>query len=225
MNIPVNPQTQTDWEPESLLKIPVFPGAGDARGPLTDADLVSRTRAGDHGALQELLGRHAEPLFRLAWRFVRNEQDAQEILQNVLVTTWRKLPGFEDRSQIGTWLYRVTVNASLMLLRERSRRWKCVNVGCNAGTAGAANVAHEMDPTPRSRPDEQLESRELGRALAHAIDRLPAGLRPVFDLRELQGWSTRKTGRWLGLSDSAVKTRLHRARIALRAEMAGFLVQ
>ena len=206
------------------LPAPVIPY--DQAKPVSDDALVSRTRAGDLDAFAELLSRHEQNLLRLAFRFVRNEHDAQEVLQDVFVTTWRKLPGFQDRAQIGSWLYRVTVNASLMHLRVRKRRPECVNM-----TPGERQTKLDLgqnldlDASDRHRPDTQLESQELRRVIQDAIDRLPTALRAVFDVREIQGWSTRQAAKMLGVSEATVKTRLHRARRLLRARVEGYLVQ
>jgi RNA polymerase sigma-70 factor, ECF subfamily len=189
---------------------------------LAETALVSRTRSGDVEAFAHLLGQHEPTLFRLARRFVRDEHDAQEVMQDVLMTTWTKLSGFEDRARIGSWLYRVTVNASLMHLRARRRRPRTVsfNVGSHAFDVTGDPIPLLCDA--RLRPDEQLESQELGRAIAHALAALPESLRSVFDLRELQGLSTSQTGRSLGISAAAVKTRLHRARRILRQRVAQY---
>jgi len=97
----------------------LFALTSDARNSVTDDVLVKLARQGDETAMAELLARYEGKLLRLAMRIVRNEHDAEEIVQDVSFTVWRKLPGFEGRAQIGTWLYRITVNASLMLLRTR----------------------------------------------------------------------------------------------------------
>jgi RNA polymerase sigma-70 factor, ECF subfamily len=192
---------------------------------LADAVLVSRTRAGDIEAFEQLVGRHERSLFRLAYRYVRDDQDAREILQDVFVTTWRKISGFEDRSQIGSWLYRVTVNASLMRLRARNRRPPEVDLGGNQNLLDAVPAQRAFHHSVRPRPDEQLESQELQRVIQRAINTLPPTLRSVFDLREAQGWSTEQTARMLGISAGAVKARFHRARRFLRAKIERYLVQ
>jgi RNA polymerase sigma-70 factor (ECF subfamily) len=143
----------------------------------------------------------------------------------VFVTTWRKLPGFEDRAQIGSWLYRVTVNASLMHLRGRSRRPQFMDFGLGASALDAADTQRVVERGARLRPDEQLEAHELRRVIQRAVDKLPATLRSVFQVREIQGWSTRQAARSLGITEAAVKARLHRARLALRDEIEGYLVQ
>ena len=88
-----------------------------ATSDVSDEALVERARGKDEAAFEELVGRYEDKLYRLAMRFVRNETDAQEILQDAFLSAWRNLPAFEGRAQFGSWMYRVTVNAALMLLR------------------------------------------------------------------------------------------------------------
>jgi RNA polymerase sigma-70 factor, ECF subfamily len=201
----------------SLAEVPtLLEAVNDAP---TDKDLVSRTRAGDHGAFAELVGRHERSLLQLAQRYVRNDHDAQEVLQEVFMTTWAKLSSFENRAQLSTWLYRVTVNAALMHLRVRRRRVQLMEVGLRPSSIAAASSERIVQRDAQERPDEQLESRELGQALEQALDRLPSSLRSVFELREVQGRSTRQTATLLAISEGAVKSRLHRARHELQNEI------
>ena len=191
----------------------------------TDEDLVARAQKSDSNALKELLDRHGERLFRLAMRFVRDEADAREILQDVFVTAWRKLPGFEGRAQIGSWLYRVTANASLMFLRARSRRsaFKLRLAVADELAAEAADSNHDLGFSGPRRPDEHLDSWELQREIQNAVEKLPDLLRQVFLAREIDGHSTLQTARSLGVSEQAIKTRLHRARAVLRENIGGYL--
>jgi RNA polymerase sigma-70 factor, ECF subfamily len=189
---------------------------------LADTALVSRTRAGDLAAFAHLRGRHEPTLLGLARRYVRDEHDAQEIMQDVFMTTWRKLSGFEERAQISSWLYRVTVNAALMHLRARKRRPLVVP---GAGAFEVANAYTAIPCDARLRPDEQLQSQELLGVIQQAVAALPASLRSVFEARGIQGCSTKQTGRMLGISQPAVKTRLHRARHILRQEIEQYQLQ
>jgi len=158
-------------------------------------------------------------------RFVHDENDAREILQDVFVTAWRKLPGFEGRSQIGSWLYRVTANASLMFLRARSRRptFTFSNILPEEIAAEAANSNHESCLSGPPRPDEHLAFGELRREIQNAVEKLPAMLRQVFLAREIEGHSTSQAARSLGVSEQAIKTRLHRARAVLRENIGDYL--
>ena len=195
---------------------------------LADEALVARAQSKDVAAFEELLGRYEEKLYRLAMRFVRNESDAQEILQDVFLSAWRKLPGFEGRAQFGSWMYRVTVNAALMLLRSRNRH---PEVGVDEVEPTALNDAVLENGQMRSssdwsqRPDDQLQSDELRKHIQTSVDALPEGLRTVFLLRDVEELSTEDTAELLGLSVPAVKTRLHRARLALREAISRYFTR
>jgi RNA polymerase sigma-70 factor (ECF subfamily) len=187
---------------------------------LSDEALVDRARGKDEAAFEALVGRYEDKLYRLAMRFVRNETDAQEILQDAFLSAWRNLPTFEGRAQFGSWMYRVTVNAALMLLRSRNRHPEVAVDDVEPTTLNQAAV--ESGQMMRStadwsqRPDEQLQSDELRKHIQSSVDALPEGLRAVFLLRDVEELSTEDTADLLGLSVPAVKTRLHRARLALR---------
>ena len=204
------PQHDTDHSPDG-------PASSTLAG-LTDEVLVGRARSKDVAAFEELLGRHEDKLYRLAMRFVRNENDAQEILQDVFLSAWRNLPGFEGRAQFGSWMYRVTVNAALMFLRARNRHPEVMLDDIEPGALhkAAEQSVHGSSEDWSQRPDEQLQSEELRRHIQTAVDALPDGLRTVFLVRDVEGLSTEETAEMLGLSLPAVKTRLHRARLALR---------
>lgn len=191
-----------------------------ATAQLSDEVLVDRARGKDEAAFEELVARYEDKLYRLAMRFVRNETDAQEILQDAFLSAWRNLPTFEGRAQFGSWMYRVTVNAALMLLRSRNRH---PEVAVDEVEPAALNQAvAESGQMMRSnadwsqRPDDQLQSEELRKHIQLSVDALPEGLRTVFLLRDVEELSTEDTAELLGLSVPAVKTRLHRARLALR---------
>jgi RNA polymerase sigma-70 factor (ECF subfamily) len=207
------------------------PGAKPPR-PLADASdevLVERARGQDEAAFEELVSRYEDKLYRLAMRFVRNETDAQEILQDAFLSAWRNLSAFEGRAQFGSWMYRVTVNAALMLLRSRNRH---PEVTVDDVEPRALNDAvAESGQTVRGstdwsqRADEQLQSAQLRKHIRDSIDTLPDGLRTVFLLRDIEELSTEETAEALGLSVPAVKTRLHRARLALRVAIGRYFEQ
>ncbi len=188
-----------------------------------DELLVARAQTGDVIALRRLFDRHEERLFHLAMRFVRDENDAREILQDVFVTAWRKLPGFEGRAQISSWLHRVTANASLMFLRARSRRPTFNGALPGDLEAEIANSNHDAGLAGPTQPDEHLALGELQQEIRSAVDKLPDMLRLVFQAREIDGHSTFQAARTLGVSEQVIKTRLHRARLALRENIGGYL--
>ena len=213
------PQSDTDHRPDGLKP--------SALAGLTDEVLVERVRSKDVAAFEELLGRYENKLYRLAMRFVRNENDAQEILQDAFLSAWRNLPGFEGRAQFGSWMYRVTVNAALMFLRARSRHPEVMldDVEPAILHKAAEQSVHGSSEDWSQRPDEQLQSEELRRHIQEAADALPEGLRTVFLVRDVEGMSTEETAELLGLSLPAVKTRLHRARLAMREAIGRYFAQ
>jgi RNA polymerase sigma-70 factor (ECF subfamily) len=213
------PRSDTHHSPDGLKP--------SALAGLTDEVLVERVRSKDVAAFEELLGRYENKLYRLAMRFVRNENDAQEILQEAFLSAWRNLPGFEGRAQFGSWMYRVTVNAALMFLRARSRHPEVMldDVEPAILHKAAEQSVHGSSEDWSQRPDEQLQSEELRRHIQEAADALPEGLRTVFLVRDVEGMSTEETAELLGLSLPAVKTRLHRARLAMREAIGRYFAQ
>ena len=187
---------------------------------LPDDELVARARAGDVPAFEELIGRHEEKIYRLAMRFTRNETDAAEILQETFLSAWRNLAGFEGKAQFASWLYRVAVNAALMLLRTQKRHPQVAveDVTPEALGEAASNAGPGLGAGTdwSRRPDEQFQSEELRRQIQLAVDQLPESQRSVFLMRDVDGLSTEETAELLGVSLPTVKTRLHRARLTLR---------
>ena len=194
---------------------------------LSEPALLKRARRRDVGAFEELVGRTEVRAYRIAMRHVRNESDAQEILQESYLAAWRSLPRFEGRSQFGSWMYRIVVNASLMRLRTRKRHPEVAIHEVDRTELGEAMA----EATYRSRardersygPDQQLESSELWRRIEIAVDSLPEKMREVFLLRHVREASTGDTATKLGLSESAAKTRLHRARTELRQSLGDYV--
>jgi len=182
----------------------------------TDEELVARARNKDFGAFEQLLDRYEDKIFRLAYRFVRNETEAKEVLQDTFLSIWRKLDTFKGDSQFGSWLYRVAANTALMRLRAQRRH---PEVSTEELPAGYLDTFGALPPTGENwakRPDDELQSGELRQHIQTATDALPEIYRTVFLLRDVEGLSTEETAEILDISVPTVKTRLHRARIALR---------
>ena len=187
--------------------------------------LLERLRGGDTGALEELMERYAARLYRLAYGITRNEADAEEVVQDVFLTLFRKVHTFEGRSALGSWLYRVTTNAAL--IKRRGKRAevevsleehlpKFIPDGHRAGDR--AVLLTDWSNTP----EEELLSRETGTVLRRAMDKLPDRYRAVLLLRDVEGLSNEEAARALGESVPSVKSRLHRARMVLREQVTGF---
>ena len=142
----------------------------------SDEELVARARAKDFAAFEQLLDRYEDKIFRLAYRFVRNETEAKEILQDTFLTIWRKLDTFKGDSQFGSWLYRVATNAALMRLRAQRRH---PEVSTEDLPIGYLDNYGQLPPGGENwakRPDDELQSDELRRHIQAAVDALPGHL-------------------------------------------------
>jgi RNA polymerase sigma-70 factor, ECF subfamily len=189
---------------------------------VSDEELVERARNKDFGAFEKLLDRYEDKIFRLAYRFVRNETEAKEVLQDTFLSIWRKLDTFKGDSQFGSWLYRVAANTALMRLRAQRRHPEISTEELPVGYLDNFGQLPTYGENWARRPDEELQSTELRGHIQSAVDALPEIYRTVFLLRDVEGLSTEETGDILGISVPTVKTRLHRARIALRDTISGY---
>ena len=192
---------------------------------LSDSALLNRARGEDVGAFEELVGRTEDRMYRLAMRYVGNECDAQEILQNSYLSAWQNLPTFEGRAQFACWMYRITVNASLMFLRTRSHRHEVAinDIELMELNDGKATPKPSVQENSSLRPDEEFQSAELRRHIETATNSLPERLRAIFLLRDVREMSTEETAGALGISVQAAKTRLYRAHMVLRASLASYV--
>ena len=189
---------------------------------VSDEELVARARAKDFGAFEQLLDRYEDKIFRLAYRFVRNETEAKEVLQDTFLSIWRKLDTFKGDAQFGSWLYRVAANTALMRLRAQRRHPEISTEELPIGYLDNYGQVPPPGENWAKRPDDELQSDELRRHIQSAVDALPEIYRTVFLLRDVEGLSTEETGEILSISVPTVKTRLHRARIALRDTISGY---
>ena len=180
-----------------------------------DAAILARVRAGDHDACEALVRQHGGHMLAVARRLLRTEEDSADAVQDAFLSAFRSLDGFEGNSALGTWLHRIVVNVCLMKLRARSRRRE-VRID---------DLLPAFDETGHhSRPVRPWEDQALARLMqaetrAHVracIDRLPDSYREILLLRDIEELDTEQTARQLGINPGTVKTRLHRARQALR---------
>lgn len=185
----------------------------------TDKELVAQFRKGSHDAFQELVTRYESKAFNLAMGLTRNIEDAEEVLQDVFVTVYRKINGFQGKSAFSSWLYRITVNAAFMKLRKRKQ-----NQAVSIEDLGPGNEHQWFDKLEVSVPgsDVHAMNTQLKDTLWRAVHRLPEEYRTVFMLRDVDGLSNKEVGEILGLSIPAVKSRLHRSRLMLRKKLQRF---
>jgi RNA polymerase sigma-70 factor (ECF subfamily) len=180
-----------------------------------EADLVERLQAGDEAAYEHVVRTYAPRMLVVARRFLNHEQDAQDAVQDALLSAFRSIGSFAGKSSLGTWLHRIVVNAALARLRSGRRRTersidelvpRFLADGHMEGEVAAWAVTL----------DRAVAERETRRVVRGSIEQLPESYRAVLLLRDIEGQSTAETAEVLGLNEGAVKTRLHRARQALR---------
>jgi RNA polymerase sigma-70 factor (ECF subfamily) len=184
------------------------PEAGEAR-------LLSGLRAGDDAAYEELVRSHSGRMLAVARRFLDSEEDARDAVQDAFLSAFRTVDRFEGHARLSTWLHRIVVNAALMKLRTRRRKPEKSIEELLPRFLEDGHLAEPAVPWRATNPSE-AERRELRDLVMDQIQNLPEGYRNVLLLRDIEGLDTEETARAVGISPNAVKTRLHRARLALR---------
>lgn len=176
---------------------------------------LAALKAGDRAEFARLVDATSNHIYHLALKILRDPQDAEDVLQESYIKALRALPEFEGRSSLSTWLYRIAVNESLMLLRKRKMTLVPVEEDPDDDDLVSGMVLTDWG----SLPENELLSTESRERLEFAVETLPDTLRVVFMLRDMEGLSIRETADLLGLTETAVKTRLLRARLRLRNEL------
>jgi len=196
---------------------------GSARRNTVDIDtelrLVEGLQAGDATALEALMERYSSRLYRLAYGITRSSRDAEEVLQDVFLTVFRKIASFEGRATLGTWLYRVTTNAALNRRRGLAARAEGAlddQLPTFLADGHRAGDRSFLLADWSGTPEEELLGGEARAVLERALAALPDGYRAVLVLRDVDGLSSEETADVLRESVPSVKSRLHRARMALR---------
>ena len=169
---------------------------------LADTELVERCLSGDLGAFEDLYRQHSTRLYNLAFRMVGNAADAEDLLQDIFLTVYRKLESFRGASALGTWLYRLGMNVCLDRLRSK-----------------AARQDQATDTL-----DERLSSAQVTSALGgvsridleRAIQSLPDGSRAAFLLHDVEGFDHTEVGQILGVAEGTSKSQVHKARLRIR---------
>jgi RNA polymerase sigma-70 factor, ECF subfamily len=176
--------------------------------PATEAELVARAQGGDVGAFEQLSSAYADRLFMLLLRLLGDRAEAEDVAQEVMLRAWQGIARFQGRSSYFTWLYRIAVNEANRALDKRARR-----------PAGVAIRDQELllPGSPADDPSRQAEVSELRTALGRALAGLPPALRTAIVLRDVEGFSTQEAAEIAGVSQAAFKSRLHQARLRVRA--------
>lgn len=191
---------------------PTMPATSPAVG---EAALVAAARGGDRAAFEAIMRRHNRQLFRTARAILRNEADAEEAVQEAYLKAFLHLDGFAGGSQLSTWLVKITVNEALGRLRRRMPG----NGPDDLQADDLAEAAMSERTNAETSPEAAAAQGEIRRLLEAAIDALPQAQRTVFMLRAVEEFSTEDTASCLGIPPETVKTRLHRARQALRRRL------
>jgi RNA polymerase sigma-70 factor (ECF subfamily) len=189
----------------------------ESRMPVTDQELVDAARAGDRRALESLLERHQAAVYRFGMKMCGESEDAKDVLQETLFAAARTLPEFRGASSLSTWLY--TIARSFCLKKRRTSKFAPQRI---ESLEAQAEAAKEI-PDARRGPEEDAAGRQLKTVLDAAIAELEPMYREVLVLRDVEGLSAQEVAEVMGLSVEAVKSRLHRARVAVRERVAPLL--
>ncbi|HUS30481.1 MAG TPA: RNA polymerase sigma factor [Kofleriaceae bacterium] len=177
--------------------------AAVASASLSDTDLIARVVGGSREDFEALVRRHNQRLYRAARAIVKSDDEAEDVVQQTWLEVFRHLPQFRGDAQFTTWATRIAVNAALAVARKRPV---------------IAEVS-DVDAAHDEAPDQTVQREELGRVLEECLQRLPQGNREVMVLRDVLELDTAETAAMLGLSEEAVRVRLHRARAAVAADL------
>ena len=175
-----------------------------------DASLVRAVQRGEKGAMDELIRGTYTDVYALCRRLLGDSSDAADATQEVYVRVVRSVLGFRGEAAFGTWLHRVTVNVCMTALRRRG------DVRARGQSAGALDATFDDIESSDASPEDRVTNADLARRTAKALADLPDDAREVVVLRDVQGLSTKETAELLGVSEGAVKVRLHRAHTRLR---------
>jgi RNA polymerase sigma-70 factor, ECF subfamily len=185
------------------------PQADHPPGPAgTEANLLARAQAGDITAFEQLSSGYADRLYMLLLRLLGDRGEAEDVAQEVMLRAWQGISRFRGQSSYFTWLYRIAVNEANRALERRSRRPPGVPIGPDE---------LQLPASPADDPSRQAENNELRQALSRALAELPPPLRTAIVLRDVEGLSTQEAAEIAGIGQAAFKSRLHQARLRVRA--------
>ena len=203
--------------------------AGTLRGlPMSDATaiedraLLDRAQEGDIEAFESLVERHTDRLYGLALRMTRSEADAAEVVQDTFLAAYQNLKNFRGEAAFGSWVHRIAANNALMRLRHQRVVEAASDEMVGPEFTERGSLAEVPDVDWSRRADEKVLDEELGRAIRQGTDSLPEGYREVFLLKDVEGMSYEEIAEMMKITVPAVKSRLHRARLALREKIDAF---
>src|SRR5579871_387800 len=203
---------QIELADQSACETPGVLAGNEGSLDFSEQEVVEAARLGSPDAFGRLVECYDTRIFRIAQRIARSREDAEDIKQNAFVQAFKNMPRFRGDSRFFTWLGRITINEGLMKLR--ARRLKEISLDDAVETEDGSLVREFQDRKPN--PEQSYSREERQEMLAKAIARLSPPYRAVFQLRDMQGFTTRETAHALDISRTAVKSRLRRARLQVR---------
>ncbi|MCC6147171.1 MAG: sigma-70 family RNA polymerase sigma factor [Anaerolineaceae bacterium] len=185
-----------------------------------DEPSLELLRNGDKAEFAKLVDMYSGKIYRLVLRILGNQRDAEDVLQETFLNAYRSIARFEGRSSISTWLYRIATNEALMAIRKQKPQVSLDVEGENDRGDAINKPYHFADWC--CLPENDLQSAEVKSQMRDAIQRLSPALQTVFILRDIEGFSVKKTAEILETNEGVVKTRLLRARLRLREDLSEY---
>lgn len=186
------------------------------------AELIRGLRAGEESAFRQFFQDYGDKIYRLSMRYTRRPEDAEELVQEVLLTVFRKIHQFQGRSSLSTWVYAVTSNTALTFLRKKKNRPATYLEDTSLNEGNLSQVfrnGHQEWPEEIRDP---VIRREINEVIEAAVEKLPDDYKRIYILKEFEKLPLKDIAAIFSLTVGAVKTRLHRARLLLRAELSDY---
>ena len=187
---------------------------------ITTRNLVERLKANDATAVEDLSNSYGSKIYQLAFRYLRNREDAEEVAQDVLLKVYQKIDAFRGDAALSSWIYRITFNAAMSRLREFKQNLPNAPEKPADEDSGRALRREIVDWSPLA--DEEMLRGEMRQALVRALKDMPVLYRAPVILRDVQGLTTEEASAVLQVKEQTLKSRLHRGRLMLREQLAEF---
>ena len=187
---------------------------------MSSLNLVERLKAHDPTAVTDLSQSYGTKVYQLAFRYLRNHEDAEEVAQDVLLKVYQKIDAFRGDSALSSWIYRITFNAAMSRLRELKQNLPPAPDAIENEQTGQPIKREVVDVAPLA--DEEILRVEMRQALVAALKNMPLLYRAPVILRDVQGLTTEEASAVLGIKEQTLKSRLHRGRLMLREHLAQF---
>ena len=187
---------------------------------MSTLNLVERLKAHDPSAVADLSDSYGSKVYQLAFRYLKNHEDAEEVAQDVMMKVYQKIDAFRGDSALSSWIYRITFNAAMSRLRELRQNLPAAPETVENEQTGQPIKREVVDVSPLA--DEEMLRGEMRKALVDALKDMPLLYRAPVILRDVQGLTTEEASAVLGIKEQTLKSRLHRGRLMLREHLAQF---